>query len=1033
MIRLINHMILHERQKFRLKFLGLTLAFFCVFLNSTRAQSTFPINGARDINSNYYAFTNATIFIDYKTKIDSATLLIRNGFVVKVSQQVSLPPNTVVYDLDGKYIYPSFIDIYTSYGMPELKRKSLSENKPQMDKASKGAWHWNEAIKPEFNSSTVFGINTREAQELRNVGFGAVLSHQKDGIARGTSVLVTLGDEKENGVMLNDQAAAHYSFNKGISNQDYPSSLMGSIALLRQTYYDAQWYGRNSHLINQSEFEYNISLDQFNKTQSLPQVFEADDYLTILRADHTGDEFGVQYIIKGAGDEYKRVKEIKKTKARLIIPINFPKPFDVEDPYDALAVSLAELKHWERAPANAAFLEKESIEFAITSSGTDIKKSFRANLEKAKKFGLNDSTLLKALTFQPASMIRAEEYLGALHEGMIANFLVTSDSIFNEKNKIYENWVQGKRYIINDYNLADVRGKYELNLESGKYELSVEGTTERPKGKLTIPPDSTKVNVNISVNDRLIAISFELKNNRDTGVYRLSGSISNDGSTWEGEAQKPDGSWVTFEASRKGNYSPIPDSVKIESVELTPISLPDQSYGFRQLPAGQPTLIKNTTVWTNEHEGVLKNADVLIYEGKITAVGQQINPEKYIPAGKPLLIDIVDGTGKHLTAGIIDEHSHIAISRGVNESGQASSAEVRVGDVINPDDINIYRQLAGGVTAAQLLHGSANPIGGQSALIKLKWGFPAEEMKIKSADGFIKFALGENVKQSNWGDNNLVRFPQTRMGVEQVFADAFTNAREYDSTWNKFSSQKKANKGKIIYPRKDLELEAIMEILQNKRFITCHSYIQSEINMLMHVADTWGFKVNTFTHILEGYKIADRIKKHGAGASSFSDWWAYKYEVKDAIPYNAAILMGQGVTVAINSDDAEMGRRLNQEAAKAVKYGNVSEEEALKLVTINPAKLLHLSHRMGSIKPGKDADLVLWSDHPLTLQARVEKTYVDGLLLYDLAKEIAIQEDIRKERARIITKMLMAKRTGEETQKPRKKEQKIFHCETLGE
>ena len=393
----------------------------------------------------------------------------------------------------------------------------------------------------------------------------------------------------------------------------------------------------------------------------------------------------------------------------------------------------------------------------------------------------------------------------------------------------------------------------------------------------------------------------------------------------------------------------------------------------------------------------------------------------------PKLGRIIDAKGKHVTSGIIDEHSHIAISKGVNESGQAISAEVSIGHVVNPEDINIYRQLSGGVTAAQLLHGSANPIGGQSALIKLKWGYPAEEMLIENAPKFIKFALGENVKQSNWGINSG-RFPQTRMGVEQVYYDAFMRAINYSKEWKEYKTGKR---NKI--PRKDLELEIIDEILNSERFISCHSYVQSEINMLMHVADSMGFKINTFTHILEGYKVADKMKEHGAGGSTFSDWWAYKYEVNDAIPYNASMMHEQGVIVAINSDDAEMGRRLNQEAAKSVKYGGMSEEDAWKLVTLNPAKLLHLDERMGSIKVGKDADIVVWTENPLSIMAKVNYTIIDGIVLFDSVKDVELRENNYKEHSRIISKMLSKNNKGDEKIKFIKKKNGHYHCDTIGE
>ncbi|HYG50659.1 MAG TPA: amidohydrolase family protein, partial [Flavobacteriales bacterium] len=300
-------------------------------------------------------------------------------------------------------------------------------------------------------------------------------------------------------------------------------------------------------------------------------------------------------------------------------------------------------------------------------------------------------------------------------------------------------------------------------------------------------------------------------------------------------------------------------------------------------------------------------------------------------------------------------------------------------------------------------------------------------------DGFIKFALGENVKQSNWGEPTQ-RYPQTRMGVEQVFYDAFFRAKAYETSWKDFTDRLAKSKGiKPEPPRKDLESETLLEILHGKRFITCHSYVQSEINMLMHVADSMGFKVNTFTHILEGYKVADKMKAHGVNASSFSDWWAYKFEVYEAIPYNAAILTKVGVNTAINSDDAEMARRLNQEAAKSVKYGGMSEEDAWKMVTLNPAKMLHLDRQMGSLKAGKDADVVVWSDNPLSIYAKVEKTFVDGILYYDLERDALLDKRNTTEKLRLIKKMMEAKASGERTVKPTRKTNKQYHCDTIGE
>jgi imidazolonepropionase-like amidohydrolase len=988
------------------------------------AQETFMVNGTHNKNHNYYAFTNATIFVDYQTKIAGATLLIKDGRIAEVGSKVAIPANTVVYDLKGKHIYPSFIDVYSDYGMPAAKKSTTPQFGPQFDSKNKGAYNWNQAIKPEVEAGKLFEVNEKKAAELRKLGFGVVLTHNKDGIMRGTSALVTLSNEKANMVVLADNVASHLSFNKGTSTQDYPGSLMGMIALIRQTYYDVDW------LFNNTEIEeFNISLRTIIDNWKLPTIFEANDKLNILRADKIGDEFETQYIFKGRGDEYQRIKEIKEAGGALIIPVNYPKAYDVEDPYDALKVSYSSLKNWELAPYNLGIVEENGVDFAITTSDLKDKKVFFKNLRKAIKSGLSEKAALKALTYSPANIINQYDKVGSLEKGKLANFVVTSKNIFNEKSIIHENWIRGKRHTLSDYNIVDVRGHYDLNLSGKIYEVEVSGEPKKPAGKIELisGKDTTKIKVSIVVKNHNISLSFNPKDDYQKGTIRLSGTISSNGGIWDGNGQLANGEWVKWSAIK--GKKPIKKEkkkpeTKNDSLVVPRIQYPNMAYGFDSLPRAKTMIVKGATVWTNESDGILKNTDVLIQNGKIAAIGSGLSAEGAM---------IIDGKGKHLSAGIIDEHSHIAISRGVNECTQAVTAEVSIADVVNSDDINIYRQLAGGVTASQLLHGSCNPIGGQSALIKLKWGSIPEQMKINDTTSFIKFALGENVKQSNWGQFNTRRFPQTRMGVEQVYYDAFIRAKEYQKKWDAFAAVPEKLRAKMTAPRIDLELETLNEILDKKRFISCHSYQQGEINMLMHVGDSMGFTVNTFTHILEGYKVADKMKEHGAGGSTFSDWWAYKYEVNDAIPYNGAIMHEQGVITAYNSDDAEMGRRLNQEAAKAVKYGGVSEEEALKFVTLNPAKLLHLDHRMGSIKVGKDADVVLWSDNPLSIYAKVEKTIIDGAIYFDIEKDEERQKANQTEKARIVEKMIAAKKGGAKTRPAASKKPKLYHCDTVGE
>ena len=966
-----------------------------------RAQETFPVNGTHDIRPGLYAFTNAIIVVDANQTISNGVLLVKDRVIEAVGQGIAVPKGYVVVDLKGKHIYPGLIDAYTTYGLPELPRQSFGGGRVQIVPVStkSGAYGWNEAIKPEMNAKAVFHADGAKAEELKKNGFGVVQSLIHDGIARGTSVVVSLGDERDNQVMLNGEAAAHYSFSKGTAATNYPSSLMGSIALLRQTYLDADWYK------NQKE-EYNISLADFNSQQALPQIFEVGDPMSVLRADKIAKEFGKQYIYKTDGDEYRRIDAMKGTASSFIIPLAFPEPFDIEDPFDARNISYEQLKDWELAPTNPAVMEKAGIKFAITSYGLQNGKDFWTNLRTAMDRGLSEKQALMSLTVIPAEMLNVADKTGTLTKGKLANFIITSDDLFKKDNIIYENWVEGRQDIVNHMGVTDLRGNYFLAGDGlaniilhiggtpGSYDLNVERTGA----------DSTRARGAITRSGDMVTIYFDLKN-KPAGNIRLSGYITSVSPVaLSGDAVLPDGTFTRWTATYTGPpTAPEPKPETKPDTQVGPLVYPFAPYGNTVLPKQEIVLFKNATIWTNEKEGILQNADLLIENGKIKAVGKGLSA----PNGAK----VIDATGKHISAGIVDEHSHIAATGGINEGTQAVTSEVRIGDVLDSEDIQIYRQLAGGVTTSHILHGSANPIGGQTMLIKHRWGVLPEQLKLEGADGFIKFALGENVKQSNWGipqGTPNMRFPQTRMGVEQVYVDAFTRAKEYKAAL--------AVKGNHV--RRDLELETLAEILDNKRFITCHSYVQSEINMLMHVADSMGFRVNTFTHILEGYKVADKMKARNIAGSTFSDWWAYKMEVGEAIPYNGTIMHDIGVLTSFNSDDEEMARRLNQEAAKSVTYGKLSEEEALKLVTLNPAKMLHVDNRIGSLKAGKDADIVLWSADPLSIYAVAEKTYVDGVPYWDIDQDAAKQKALKADEARIIQKMIAAKNSGAATQKP---------------
>jgi imidazolonepropionase-like amidohydrolase len=464
-------------RKFRLyppgKGFFLLWIFFCLYA-VTNAQVTFPVNGVASPKTGCYAFTNATLVKDGQTTLTNATLVIREGKIVAVGAVAALPKDAVVIDCSGKYIYPSFIDIYTDYGVPVQQRQQggFSFNQPaQLTSNQKGAYGWNQAIRSDVEAAALFGVDDGKAKTLRDLGFGTVLSHQKDGIARGTGTIVTLANEKENLVVVKDKASAHYSFSKGTSTQSYPGSMMGVIALLRQTYLDAQWYKSNP-----KGEGVNLTLKAWLDNQSLPQIFEASDKWGDLRADRIGDEFGVQYIIKGGGNEYQRIREMAETKAAFILPLNYPAAMDVDDPNDVRFVGLDDLKHWEMAPTNPAAFEKAGITFCLTTSDLANAGDFAANLRKAIEYGLSENKALEALTKTPATLLGVYDKVGSLDAGKLANFIITSGPVFNEKTVVYQNWVQGIKYAVKEEGWYDVKGMYTLsaNLPTGATTWSVE-------------------------------------------------------------------------------------------------------------------------------------------------------------------------------------------------------------------------------------------------------------------------------------------------------------------------------------------------------------------------------------------------------------------------------------------------------------------------------------------------------------------------------------------------------------------------------
>ena len=727
------------------------------FLQPLAAQEYFPKNdGLKEEDHNYTAFTNVTLHIGPDKEVSNGTLLIKDGKVVAAGRTVSIPDNCQVMDLRGKHIYPSFIEPFSNFGMKKPKRAESSRS-PQYEAGRQG-YYWNDHILSDRYGIGSFKYDKDAAAKLRKAGFGVTNSHVMDGIARGTGVLVALNDEDGPALrILKDRSGQFFSFERSVtSRQSYPRSLMGSMALLRQLHHDIKWYETGASKTKDRAIEAMIA------NKNLPAFFEAGDKGNDLRAAGISKTFGLNYIIVGGGDEYESIDAIKETNASYIIPLNFPKAFDVSDPYAASYVSIADMRGWNQAPTNPMVLSEHGVRFSLTTHELKDASKLMDHIRKAIEYGWDEDMALAALTTIPAAQLQASDRLGSLEAGKEANFLITSGPIFDKESVIHENWVQGRSHVISDMQQKDIDGKYSLNMAGTSYQLEISGTANKPK--LSVKKGDDKVDSKISYSQGWLIMSIT---EADKGAYRMQALIEQPQATISGQVTDPAGATSTFVATRTGNLDKEKDKKdKKDKPEVVALTYPNVGYGFDALPEAQDILFKNATVWTSEDAGILENTDVLVRDGKIVQIGTDLRASG---------AKVIDATGKHLTAGIVDEHAHIA-ALSINEGGHNSSAEVKIEDAIDPEDMNIYRNLAGGVTTIQILHGSANPIGGRSAIIKLKWGESADGLIFPNAPKFIKFALGENVKQSNWGSQYTVRYPQTRLGVEQLIKDAFTAA-----------------------------------------------------------------------------------------------------------------------------------------------------------------------------------------------------------------------------------------------------------------
>ena len=984
--------------------------------------------GLRENNVETWALTGARVVLGPGQVLESATIIVDGTKIVAVGKDAKVPKHARVIDLSGKTIYPGLIDAFTQQAVDGKA-------------AQNGSGYWHDSIRPQLQVVDQLKTDNAANATLRKQGVTARLVAPSGEIIKGSGSVVLTNDAASRHSIVKRNVTQHVRLTVGRgSDRVYPNSPMGAVALARQALYDAEWHrdakqasGANSAL---TPPEHNDALDALNSARATKQPFVVDtsNELFFLRADIFAREFNLNLIVRGSGNEYRRLDAIRQTGRAVIVPVDFPQPPHVGTVAAARDVSLEALLDWDLAPENPARLEQAGVTFAFCSDGLSDVGTFLKQVRKAVRRGLSKDAALQALTTTPAKLFGVHDQIGSIAVGRIANLVVTDGDLFDDKTKVLSTWVAGEQTEHQPEPVRSVVGRWTLRLDEQspvkKLDLSLSGDDEL-KGEIVADGKASEKKTikldKVVLNDARLSGSFHAKDLDQIGVARFTivfetnaepvgvgsitwpnGSTSNLTATKNTDEPKQE---PKAESSDKKKADGEENSEKDEKKDDKPVdhkasyavNFPLGSFG-RAADAEQPAVVvfRNATVWTNGKAGILKKADVVVRAGVIVAIAEAAE----VPEGAL----VVDAKGLHLTPGIIDCHSHMATDGGVNESGQAITAEVRIGDFIDCDDINIYRQLAGGVTSSNILHGSANPIGGQNQVIKLRWGSLAEAMKFAEAPQGIKFALGENVKQSNWGEQYTTRYPQTRMGVEQIFRDEFQAAIDYAKDWDDWKKiaepKKKSDKPTRLPARRNLELDAVAEIVAHKRWVHCHSYRQDEILSMIRVLDDFKIQIGTFQHILEGYKVADAMAKHGAMGSAFSDWWAYKFEVYDAIPYAGKLMHDAGVVVSFNSDDRELARHLNHEAAKAVKYGGVPPEEAFKFVTLNPAKQLRIDQYVGSIEVGKHADIVLWSGSPLSNFSRCEQTWIDGRKYFDRVDDQELRKLNVQMRNHLIQKVL---------------------------
>ena len=883
----------------------------------------------------FYAIEGVRVEVGDGTVLEEATVVIENGTITAVAEDVAIPAHAWVIDGEGLTVYPGLIDAMGSLPQPRRPPGGPGAGAPtpggqrrrsDPDRALPRGPEDRPLTTPWKRAADDLTLDAEAVEAWRKAGVTSIAARPGDGLFPGRLSLVRLGApgrDAEHQVVAPELAQVA-SLSSGGGFGSYPGALMGRVAYFRQLLLDAAHYAAATGAYEadpsgwrRPEFDRTLAPLAAVASGEERILLPGSSAVEINRALRLGEELGLDFALYGGQEGYRLAGELADAGVAVLVDVNWPEPLPERDRDPDADRPLREILHERLAPTTPVELAEAGVQFALGSGGANSADDFLAGVRRTIEGGLEPARALRALTRDAAAIHGLDDRIGTVAAGMAADLVLADGYPWQESTRVTAAFIDGVRYAVSDGDEAE--DEEEDGESAQEAEEAEEPDEPRRRGR-------------------------GLRGARGPGGPRGASS----------EALPP---MRLAEVAER--YA------EVAGDGMVPMTGP-----YRE---DDVLAITGATVLTMAGE-TIENGTVVVRNGRIARVGSGVR----VPSGA----HVIDADGGYLMPGIFDAHSHIATAGGVNEGSVASTAMVRIEDVVDPTDVAIYRALAGGVTTINVLHGSANPIGGQNQVLKLRWGQDADGMRFEGAAPGIKFALGENPKRSRSFGPGPRRYPATRMGVLDVIREAFTEAAEYRDAWARHRAAEAAG-ARSRPPARDLELEALVEILEGERLVHAHSYRADEILQLLRLAEELGFRIATLQHVLEGYRVADEIAAHGAGASTFSDWWAYKVEAYEAIPHNAALMADRGVLVSVNSDDAEEMRHLNHEAAKAVRWGGLSDDAALALVTINPARQFGIDGRVGSIEVGKDADLVIYDRHPLSSYAVVQTTLVDGKVYFD--------------------------------------------------